>query len=104
MMTFWDTWLSLIVLGLQIANSYYLIHYHSAFVGTPQTLLDEEIRSNFHLLRAFGYRWQLIMFIDSITVLCLIANLLTILRKSPVVNTIMSSLQHAVEIMIRAQL
>ena len=104
MMTFWDTWLSLIVLGLQMANSFYIVHYNSSFVGTPQELLKPETQSQFHLLRAFGYRWQLIMFIDSITVLCLVANLLTMLGKSKTVDTIMSSLQHAVEIMIRAQL
>ena len=44
------------------------------------------------------------MFIDSITVLCLMANLLTMLRKSQAVNTILNSLQNAVEIMVRAQL
>ena len=57
MMTFWDTWLSMIVIGLQIANISYIIHYNSTFVGTPQEFLKEETRTQFHLLRAYGYRW-----------------------------------------------
>lgn len=103
-MTFWDTYLSMFVLGLQISNSYYIIHYNTSFIATPQGLLDPDIRSRFFLLRAFGYRWQLMMFIDSFTVLCLMANLLTMIRKSTAVDTILNSLQHAVEILVRGTL
>ena len=41
------------------------------------------------------------MFIDSITVLFLVANLLTMLRKIKTFNTVLNSLEHSISIIIR---
>ena len=40
MMTFWDTWLSLVVLGMQMANTIYIIHFNSGFLGPPSELFN----------------------------------------------------------------
>lgn len=73
----------------------------SNFIGTPDQFLDPEIMNEFHMLRGHAYRFQLIMLLDSMTLLLCVVNLMTILRKVAKIDHILNSLMHALAVVIR---
>lgn len=78
--TFFDTYLSVSLLFLQISVLVHQFTQFSKFPTEPSTITDEDISSQFWLMRGFAYRFYQILFLDSLSLCVTFTNLLTLLR------------------------
>ena len=99
--TFFDIFLSMIILGCQMASIGYILMMHNTFPAKPDNFFDEEIRSQFFELRGYGYRFQLIMLLDTMTFFCCISNIMTILRKIQAVDHLVASFINCLVFIVR---
>jgi len=90
MQTFYDIYLSLIILGMQIATTYSYIHSNATFPATPSTLLNPEIMDTVWVLRGYAYRWQIIMMMDTLTLSLCVISLMTKLRNIQAINLVLN--------------